>query len=89
MMSKRNQFSIGYISLIILIGIIAGAVCIPLVSADPEQKTNSTLRTITDMTGRVVSVPAEIQKVACFVGPSYEKMFLLGESDKIAMVSMN
>ena len=45
-------------------------------------------RTITDRTGRVVDVPVEPEKIACFFGPSYEKVFLLGAADKIVAMSI-
>ncbi|MDD5748846.1 MAG: ABC transporter substrate-binding protein [Actinomycetota bacterium] len=43
-------------------------------------------RTIVDSIGRSVKVPSEVNRVACLVGPSYDRTFMLGEKDKIAMV---
>jgi iron complex transport system substrate-binding protein len=45
-------------------------------------------RTITDRIGRTVKVPLEPKRIACFFGPSYEKVFLLGSADKVAVMSI-
>lgn len=45
-------------------------------------------RTITDRVGRTVKVPFEPKRIACFFGPSYEKVFLLGYADKVAVMSI-
>jgi len=42
-------------------------------------------RTVVDMAGRTVVLPAQVDRVACISGPSYEKVFLLGEGKKIVM----
>ncbi len=42
--------------------------------------------TVTDLSGRATVLPVTVNHVACLVGPSYEKVFLLGERDKIAVV---
>lgn len=45
-------------------------------------------RPITDRIGRTVKVPLEPKRIACFLGPSYEKVFLLGSGDKVAVMSI-
>jgi iron complex transport system substrate-binding protein len=45
-------------------------------------------RSITDRIGRTVKVPLEAKRIACFFGPSYEKVFLLGSADKVAVMSI-
>lgn len=40
-------------------------------------------RTITNLDGSTIEVPAQAQRVACLFGPSYEKVVLLGCEDKI------
>lgn len=45
-------------------------------------------KTVTDGIGRVVKVPVDPKRIACFFGPSYEKAFLLGSSDKVAAMSI-
>jgi iron complex transport system substrate-binding protein len=56
-----------------------------LCSCSPEAEVPTT-RVITDSIGREIEVPYEVNKVATLVGPSYDKVFMLGEKDKIAMV---
>jgi iron complex transport system substrate-binding protein len=46
------------------------------------------VRSVTDRMGRTVNVPLEPKKIACFFGPSYEKVFLLGSGDKVAVMSI-
>jgi iron complex transport system substrate-binding protein len=43
---------------------------------------------VTDRIGRTVKVPVDPQRIACFFGPSYEKVFLLGSADKVAVMSI-
>jgi iron complex transport system substrate-binding protein len=45
-------------------------------------------KTVTDRTGRTVRVPADPKHIACFFGPSYEKVFLLGYGDRVAAMSL-
>ena len=42
--------------------------------------------TVTDLMGREVAVPENIEKIAAIAGPTYEMVFMLGGGDKIAMV---
>lgn len=51
-------------------------------SAKVEQ---SNTKIVTDMAGRKVTVPKDPKRVATFVGPGYEKVILLGETDKIVL----
>lgn len=44
-----------------------------------------TKRVVTDLSNRKVDVPNKINRVASLVGPSYEKLMLLGQADKIAL----
>lgn len=41
------------------------------------------MHSIVDPAGRTVSVPAEPDRVACLTGACYEKVFLLGQADKV------
>jgi len=43
-------------------------------------------RTVTDMAGRVVALPAQVRRIGCLEVLCYEKLFLLGASDRIAMM---
>lgn len=51
-------------------------------SAKVEQ---SNTKIVTDMAGRKVTVPKDPKRVATLVGPGYEKVILLGETDKIVL----
>lgn len=42
--------------------------------------------TVTDLAGRTVTVPADIDNVAALVGPGYEKIFLLGGIEKASII---
>ncbi len=41
---------------------------------------------ITDLLGREVWVPSEVNRIAAIAGPTYEMVFMLGSADKIVMV---
>lgn len=43
-------------------------------------------RTVTDLVDREVEIPAEVERVAALCGPSYDKVFMLGEKEKVVMV---
>ncbi|MBB4201000.1 hypothetical protein CCR94_00410 [Rhodoblastus sphagnicola] len=45
--------------------------------------------TVTDGAGREVSVPVDARRVACLTGACYEKVFLLGEADRIVARQRN
>jgi iron complex transport system substrate-binding protein len=42
---------------------------------------------ITDLAGRTIEIPSDVHRVASLVGPGFEKIFLLGAMDKVAMLS--
>ncbi|MCW2319137.1 iron complex transport system substrate-binding protein [Rhodoblastus acidophilus] len=46
-------------------------------------------RDVIDAVGRVVSIPVDVQRVACLTGACYEKVFLLGEAEKIVVRQRN
>ena len=52
----------------------------------PGLSADTTNHTITDLAGRSVDIPSDVQHVAALVGPSYEKIFLLGSADKISVM---
>ena len=52
--------------------------------AAPEAE--STTHTITDLLGREVTIPNDIQRIAAIAGPTYEMVFMLGSADQITMV---
>jgi len=72
-MTSKNVLTI--IGIMLLFGML-----IPGLSAD------TTNHTITDLAGRTVDISSDVQHVAALVGPSYEKIFLLGSADKISVM---
>jgi iron complex transport system substrate-binding protein len=53
-----------------------------------QTKAATEIRMITDRTGRTVEIPVTPKRIACFFGPSYEKVFLLGAADRVVMMSL-
>jgi len=47
------------------------------------------MRMVTDAVGRSVAIPVEAQRVACLTGACYEKVFLLGQAEKIVVRQRN
>ncbi len=54
----------------------------------PQENATTEMRMITDRTGRTVEIPVTPKRIACFFGPSYEKVFLLEAADRVAMMSL-
>jgi iron complex transport system substrate-binding protein len=52
-------------------------------AASAASETAETI-TVTDFTGEEKTIPAYATSIATLVGPSYEKVFMLGEADRIA-----
>jgi len=50
-------------------------------------KTEKPTRTIKNLNGKSIQIPVDVRRVACFYGPSYEKVALLDAEDKIAVCS--
>jgi iron complex transport system substrate-binding protein len=72
---------------IVLLGVYAGHRMLKYQAVDTHPRP---VMIIVAMSGRSVAVPEKIQRVAALEVLGYEKMFLLGQSDKIAlMVSTN
>ena len=69
----------------ITIAIIAFLILTPLCHAEGNAQGT---RSVTDRIGRTVRVPLEPKRIACFFGPSYEKVFLLGSADQVAVMSI-
>lgn len=51
--------------------------------AQAGTSTTAATRTITNLDGSTLEVPAVVNRVACLFGPSYEKVVVLGAEDKI------
>lgn len=54
--------------------------------ADVQPSVPNGTHTVIDFAGRTVTLPDTVTKAAALVGPSYEKVFLLGEEDKFGVV---
>jgi iron complex transport system substrate-binding protein len=62
-------------------------VCIRLQSLRVTPVPTGAVKTVVDMSKRKVIVPAEIHRVAALEVLGYEKVFLLGQSDKLAIMN--
>ncbi len=47
-----------------------------------------TIKTVTDLAGRTVTIPAVVTKVACVRGPTYDTTLMLGAKDKIGIIGI-
>lgn len=45
-------------------------------------------RQIIDLTGEKFEIPKDLKKIACFFGPSFEKVYMLGYANKIAAIGV-
>ena len=70
--------------------IAAAALCLLLIliSSISVAKGLGAAKTLRDRNGRTVQIPVDPQRIACFYGPSYEKLFLLGAGSKVAAMSL-
>lgn len=65
--------------------ILAAVMCVSLVGCGlPGEKKDT--KTVTDLMGRAVEVPNEINRIAAIAGPTYEMVLMLGGQDKVTMV---
>lgn len=55
-------------------------------ASEVAPEAESTTHTITDLLGREVTIPNEIDRIAAIAGPTYEMVFMLGSADEIVMV---
>lgn len=84
-MSDKNYRLVsilGVLAILALAAIAAGCTTQPAATPTPAPAAN---RTVTDIAGRPVTLPANVTKAAALVGPSYEKILLLGATDRIAL----
>jgi len=74
-----------YLRLFTLIAVLAS---LPLAPISDSKAAAAPMKTVKDRNGRTVRVPEDPKRIACFFGPSYEKMFLLGAADRVAAMSL-
>ena len=55
-------------------------------ASEAAPEVESTTHTITDLLGREVTIPNDIQRIAAIAGHTYEMVFMLGSADQITMV---
>jgi iron complex transport system substrate-binding protein len=62
---------------------VATALAVLAVSLAP-----ATARTVVDLTGRVVTIPDHVGRVACLEVLCYQRMFMLGADDRVVMMTV-
>ncbi len=80
------------IAIVATIAVVATAACVgynnvqsaPSSNVNPGTEPAQTVQ-ITDQEGRVVTIPANVTRVAAVSGQAYEKMILLNQTDKMKM----
>ena len=68
--------------------LVAVLVCLFLSPMNESNAAAAPVKTVKDRNGRTVQVPVDPKRIACFFGPSYEKVFLLGSADRVAAMSL-
>jgi len=82
-MVRENFEGISTIAIIALLFVIT---VLPGCTTPETSISSPATKTVTDLAGRAVVMPANVTRVAALVGPSYEKIFLLGQTDKIVLM---
>ncbi|PKL37320.1 MAG: hypothetical protein CVV44_16950 [Spirochaetae bacterium HGW-Spirochaetae-1] len=54
---------------------------------NPHSRQGNGERIITDRAGERIKIPHSPEKIACLLGPSFEKVFMLGSADKVLCIS--
>ncbi|HWQ66479.1 MAG TPA: ABC transporter substrate-binding protein [Methanospirillum sp.] len=81
-MNKNNYLRILLVTLLIF---VTASISVGL--ADQTDNQSGKMITVTDLAGKTVEIPSDVKHVACISGPSLEKTYLVGGSDKIAMIT--
>jgi iron complex transport system substrate-binding protein len=69
----------------VVLSLIIGAILVTVMFSCTQTTSTATTKNVTDMTGRVVTIPVKVDRVACLVGPSYDAVFMLGGASKIVL----
>jgi iron complex transport system substrate-binding protein len=72
----------------IILSLTIGVILITGIFGCTQSTPSATTRTVTDVTGRVVTLPAKVDRIAPLIGPSYDTVFMLGAADKVAMLGI-
>jgi iron complex transport system substrate-binding protein len=70
-------------SLLVTILVLASV----LAACGPSAQPAAGKRQVTNLDGTTIMVPAEVARVACLLGPAYEKVVMLGCEDKIVVTA--
>lgn len=81
---KKSKSRISVVFLLLIVMIMAGCGNIKTQSNKNTSSMEEPI-TITDMGGRTVTIPRDISRVAALGGPSYEKMIMLGQVNKMVL----
>lgn len=72
--------------LLALLSLAGAGHCAPVAAPAAPAAPAASSRSVVDMAGNTVQLPGEIKRIACLEVLCYEKLFLLGASDRIAMM---
>jgi len=85
-MDKRGVMAAGVV--ILILAIVSAAIHVGQSNTKSDQSSDigsDKYVQITDQEGRVVTIPANVTRVAAISGQAYEKLILLNQTDKIAV----
>jgi len=83
-MEKRNILVLGtLIAIAAIVCVSAAAFYFASVPSLPVEKTG----TITDLTGRTVEIPLDINRVAVLTSPCVQEMYIIGEGNKLCAIT--
>ena len=78
-----NKKILAFVAIIAIVSAGMCGVCVTEQGLSTTQKT----RTIIDLTGRTVKIPAEINRVAVLTSPCVQEMYIMGEEDKLCAIT--
>ncbi|PKL41398.1 MAG: hypothetical protein CVV44_01815 [Spirochaetae bacterium HGW-Spirochaetae-1] len=82
-MTRRERITILTLSLLVVV--VAGFVLFIFHGFTDVEKKNGG-RYVTDRVGNKMLIPERPVRIACLAGPSYEKIFMLGGADRVALI---
>ena len=66
--------------------ILCAALCLAFAACGADTTPSADSHAVTDLIGREVQVPNDIQRLAAIAGPTYEMTMMLGGADKVTLV---
>lgn len=70
------------------IAVCVVALLVAFLTQSADAAAGRAMKKVADRNGKKIRVPVEPKRIACFFGPSYEKVFLLGMADRVAAMSI-